>query len=233
MNKSKITPQLVIGIAVIALGILFTLDNMDLIRAREILRYWPAVFVAIGLVKFTQSDSTGGRIVGAGFITLGSLMVLDRLRWIDFSVWDLWPIFLILFGFSLVRGALRRRQVWYGVVGDKSHESDSYIKGMALMGGVVRTNDSQDFKGGELTAIMGGCEIDLRQASIKDGEATIEIFAFWGGVEMKVPEDWGIAVRAIPILGGIDDKTRPPKGGSKKKLVITGYCIMGGAEIRN
>jgi len=101
------------------------------------------------------------------------------------------------------------------------------------MGGVVRTNDSQDFQGGELTAIMGGCEIDLRQASIKSGEATIEIFAFWGGVEIKVPEDWGVDVQAIPLLGGIDDKSRPPKGGSKKKLIITGYAIMGGAEIRN
>ena len=101
------------------------------------------------------------------------------------------------------------------------------------MGGIVRNNDSQNFKGGELTAVMGGCEIDLRRASIAGGEAQIEIFAFWGGVEIKVPEDWSVTNKVVPIMGGIDDKSVPPKGGATKRLILTGYAIMGGAEIKN
>ena len=101
------------------------------------------------------------------------------------------------------------------------------------MSGFKRTSNTQNFKGGELTAIMGGCEIDLRQASIKDGEAVIDVFAFWGGIELKVPLDWSVVIEATPLLGGFDDKTRPPQGGSAKRLVVKGYAIMGGFEITN
>ena len=68
---------------------------------------------------------------------------------------------------------------------------------MAILGGVNRGNNSRDFRGGDLTAIIGGCEIDLRQAAI-NGEAAIDMFAMWGGIEMKVPEDWAVASRVTP-----------------------------------
>ena len=57
------------------------------------------------------------------------------------------------------------------------------------MGGVIRRSNSQTFEGADLTAVMGGCEIDLRQASMAPGgEAVIDVFAFWGGIDVKVPE---------------------------------------------
>jgi hypothetical protein len=80
---------------------------------------------------------------------------------------------------------------------------------------------------------MGGCEIDLRNASIESGDAIIDVFAFWGGVEIRVPMDWTVIVDATPLLGGFDDKTRPPETPSKKRLVLKGYAIMGGVEISN
>jgi predicted membrane protein len=159
-------------------------------------------------------------------------MILNRLDIIYFNIWHLWPVFIILFGYSLVRQALGRQRA-VGRDSSGMPESDSYIKGFALMGGVVRSSNSQDFRGGELTAVMGGCEIDLRNAVIKEGEAQLEIFAFWGGVEIKVPEDWTVVVQVVPIMGGVEDKSVPPKGGASKKLVLSGHCIMGGAEIRN
>ncbi len=231
-NPFRFSAQFVFGLSIIVLGLLFTLDNLDLINARDYLRYWPAVLVLVGIVKLMQPTGAPGRIFGAGLALLGSLMILDRLYLIDFNVWALWPVFIILFGYSLVRGAISRRQALDGKAPAIS-ESDSYMRGFALMGGVVRSSDSQDFRGGELTAIMGGCEIDLRRASIKEGEARLEIFAFWGGVEIKVPEDWAVIVQVIPIMGGVEDKSVPPKGGASKKLILTGHCVMGGAEIKN
>ena len=47
------------------------------------------------------------------------------------------------------------------------------------------------FRGADLIAVMGGCEIDLRQAAI-NGEAVIDVFCMWGGIEIRVPEDWTV-----------------------------------------
>ena len=237
-NSFRFSAQFIFGVGIIIFGLLFTLDNLDLIEAREYLRFWPAIFVIVGLAKIVQPGPTAAKVFGVALILLGSLMILDRLDLIYFNIWRLWPIFIILFGYSIVRGALGRQKVMEGntgFLGGKSvADSNSYIKGAALMGGVVRSSDSQDFRGGELTAVMGGCEVDLRRASMKEGtEARLEIFTFWGGVELKVPEDWAVVVQVTPIMGGVEDKSVPPKGGASKKLILTGQCIMGGAEVRN
>jgi predicted membrane protein len=79
---------------------------------------------------------------------------------------------------------------------------------------------------------MGGCELDLRHAAI-DGEAVIEIFALWGGIEIRVPEDWTVVSRVTPLLGGVDDTTRPPQSASRHRLVVRGFVVMAGVEIKN
>lgn len=226
----RFSAQFVFGLGIIVIGVLFTLDNLDLIYARDYLRYWPIILVLVGAVQIAQPQGTPGRILGILLLSAGSLMLLDRFDLIEFSIWDLWPVFIIIFGFSLLRGARGRSMSWGSKV---DSDSDDFIRGMAILGGFSRKNSSREFRGGELTAVMGGCEVDLRNASIKDAEATIEIFAFWGGVVIRIPEDWSVVVKVTPIMGGVEDSSFPPKGGTTKRLNITGFAIMGGAEIKN
>jgi hypothetical protein len=100
------------------------------------------------------------------------------------------------------------------------------------MGGVHRRASSQEFTGGTAMAVMGGCEIDLRQASLADGRATFDTFAMWGGVEIRVPEGWAVESHVVPLLGGFEDKTHPPSD-AKQRLVVTGIAIMGGVVVKN
>ena len=80
---------------------------------------------------------------------------------------------------------------------------------------------------------MGRCEIDLRTASIMTPfQPVLEVFAMWGGVEIKVPTDWTIVSQVDPIMGGYEDDTLPPREASKR-LVIRGLVIMGGIEVTN
>jgi predicted membrane protein len=88
-----------------------------------------------------------------------------------------------------------------------------------------------NFRGGEITAVMGGCALDLRNSSIQD-EAVVTVFAFWGGVTLKVPPDWTVVLNGTPIMGGFEEKTIAPPDNSKR-LIIRGYAIMGGVEVRN
>jgi hypothetical protein len=74
--------------------------------------------------------------------------------------------------------------------------------------------------------------VDLRDARIESGEAVIDTFAFWGGIEIIVPEDWQVACKGLPLMGGFEDKTRGAPD-AKQRLIVKGLAIMGGVEIKN
>jgi predicted membrane protein len=224
--------QFFIGLLVIFLGIVFTLDNLNVIYAHDILRFWPVFLVLYGLAKLA-SPAQHGKVFGLIVFLFGIGLLLHSFGVIEFRMRDWWPLILIVFGVSMLMKTRSRHHVFHNhrVVVDA--EPESFIHLVAVMSGYERKNNSQDFRGGEITAIMGGCELDLRSASINDGEAIIDVFAFWGGINIKVPEDWIIILRGTPIMGGIEDTTRPIKEETKKRLVVTGTVIMGGVEISN
>jgi uncharacterized membrane protein YadS len=55
----RFTPRLVLGLAVVLVGVLFTLDNLDLMDAGSLWDYWPLVFVVFGLAKMVDAPHTG------------------------------------------------------------------------------------------------------------------------------------------------------------------------------
>ena len=63
--------------------------------------------------------------------------------------------------------------------------------------------------------------------------AIIDVFVMWGGVEVRVPDDWTVDLQGTPMLAGFVDKTRPPALATEKRLVIRGLALMGGVEIKN
>ncbi|MDQ2871130.1 MAG: cell wall-active antibiotics response protein, partial [Acidobacteriota bacterium] len=117
--------------------------------------------------------------------------------------------------------------------------ADSTLNEFALMGGGDRVVRSQDFRGGEVTAIMGGFQIDLRGAAIGGDSAELEVFTLWGGVDLRVPEDWNVVVRGVPVLGVFSSSTRSAGSAvsegraAGKTLVVKGMSIMGGVEVKN
>lgn len=225
--RFRVTSQLLAGLFIIGAGVLFTLDNFGILDARAYLRFWPAALIAIGLVKYQQTGG-GGRLGASIFVVAGTWLLLDSLGIVDISIWQLWPLLLVLFGASLVWQGLRGRSCR----NSRTTEANATISGLAVLGGVTRGNNSRSFQGGDLTAVLGGCDIDLRQASI-DGEAVIDVFALCGGIELRVPDSWTVVGRVTPILGGFEDKTRAPQAASTPRLIVRGLAIMGGIEVKN
>ncbi len=223
--------QVLIGLFVIGMGVFFLLDNMNIIDMR--ITFFPALLVLIGTIKLMDYQSQGSRIVGGAFIAIGAAIALRQMGYLDFNPKQLWPLILIGVGGAVVWKALvGRRDIGNAVVKtDADGGDDSVVNATAIVGGFKRRIVSPNFRGGEVTAVMGGCEIDLRGSSIQ-GEAVINVFAAMGGIEFKVPTDWTVILHGTPILGGFDEKTMAPPDASKR-LVIKGYAIMGGVEVRN
>ena len=226
------TPQLLLGSMVIIAGILLTLDNLDIIDAARYIRFWPAGIIAIGLLKLFQSrERDGSGFTGAIFVLVGSWLLLEQTTVVRISVWDLWPVLLVFLGGFLVWQALTGPRVKTPAPSPSS-DANAVITGTAILSSVVRGNNSSNFRGGDLTAVMGGCEIDLRNASI-DGDAVIDVFALWGGIEIRVPADWTVVSQITPVLAGVEDKTRPPQTASRHRLILRGVIVMAGVEIQN
>ena len=227
--RPRFTPQVLLGLIVIVIGVLFTLDNLELIDAEAYLRYWPAALVAVGVLKLWQAREGHGWFGGLFLVALGSWMLLERMVYIRIDLRDVWPLFFVFLGGYMV---------WKGIGGPRrtrTADATAHMSALAIMAGIARGNTSQTFEGADLTAIMGGCEIDLRRASIAAGtDAVIDCFAFWGGSDIKVPEDWTVVLGVTPLMGGVEDKTRvSAQMASAKRLHIRGFAIMGGITVKN
>jgi predicted membrane protein len=230
-RRSFVTPQLVFGLIVSVIGVVLLLGNLGITEARHYLKYWPVALIALGLAKLLQSRSLPGAVGGMAWMLLGAWFLGWNLGWLQTSVWGVlktyWPALLVFFGLSLVWSTVRRR-----TGGGPTVDSRNEVRALAMLGGLKWASDAPNFQGGEVTAVMGGVHLDLRRASLR-GRAVLDTFAMWGGVELVVPEGWAVELQGTPILGGFEDKTRPPLDDNAPRLVVRGVAVMGGVEIKN
>jgi hypothetical protein len=218
----RVTPRLVIGLAIMLAGFLLALDSLGFADAGQVFRWWPLALIAVGVTKLlgNASQRSGAFLL----IMLGAALLALNLGLLSFP--RVAAIVLFLVGARIAWKALVPRTAVPG------SDGGSTLDVVAIMGGSKRGLSGTDFKGGQAFAFMGGSEIDLRRATMAGDEAVLDIFVLWGGVEVKVPEDWEVVSRGLPLLGGYVDNTRHSPG-AQKRLVVTGMAIMGGVEVKN
>lgn len=232
MRHKSPQQRVVTGVILALIGLVFLLDNFHVFDARNVLAFWPVVFIVVGVLKLTQARRPSGYMLGGGLVLAGVLLTLEHMGVIAVHWRDWWPVLLIALGIMVIfKGQLHSG-------GDTSDDGayratllDPRLDLTTVMGGSQLKVDSQDFRGGDLTVVMGGVELDFRNASITS-EATLHVFVAMGGMDIKIPTDWTVIVNGVPLLAGIEDKSVPPVNPTKR-LVITGYVIMGGIEIKN
>jgi predicted membrane protein len=229
-NRFQPTGRLVFGLVVITLGVLFMLDNLNIMEADVVLRWWPVALLAYGLMRLTgtlgRQNVTGGLIltlIGGWFL----LRTLGAFR-LDVIFTDFWPIVLVVVGGSMVAGAMRRARAPGG-----GADPSNRVSAFAFWSGVDRKVVTPDFQGGDLTAFMGGHDVDLRSAKMTEGSAVIDLLVMMGGVDLRIPEDWALSCEAVPIMGSVEDHTRPPAGEVRGRLILRGLVMMGGVEVKN
>ena len=225
-RRSIFGPRLILGLGVILVGLILTLENFDLLEAGDILIYWPVVLIAIGLTRIFSSNPSN-LVFALTLIGVGAWILMFNLEITDLEPWGFfWPILLIVVGGSLAFGSMRP-------AAPAGADPSSTLNAFAMLGGVERRSNTANFQGGELTAFMGGCAADLTRAKITEGRPVLRVFALWGGIEIRVPRDWSVDSRVLPLLGAYEDQTDPPSAGDGPRLMIRGVAIMGGVEVKN
>ncbi len=227
-SRSRVTPQAILGLLIVTYGLVLTADNLGWTETGDVMRFWPLLLVAFGLVKILQGDTTSGRVFGGVLILLGGWLTAEEVFGIGPEVERWWPLLLVALGGFIVYRA-SRGESWSSA--DARVTSDQTLSELAFWSGKVRRNASPNFRRADLTAVMGGVELDLRAAGTGGGEAIIDVFAWWGGVEITVPPDWAVSNQVVAIMGGADDKSTGTQD-AKHRLIVRGFVVMGGVEIK-
>lgn len=222
MNKN----QAVLGVTIIAVAVIILLSNINVVFARELASsWWPLLIVGVGLYILwnDRNNSTWGLIVtGAGIGLLVNTLGLFGLSFGDVFV----PILLLAVGLAVLSSANRGQPSR----SEQSSESEENVS--AILGGVSSRNNSSEYKGGSINAVLGGADLDLSKATIQN-ESVLRVWVLMGGVTLRVPEGVIVKQRTINILGGTEDKTVSVKDSQAPVLYVDGTITMGGMEIRH
>ncbi len=225
--------RIIISLFVIGVGVILLAENLGADIHINVWEWWPLILIFIGLGHFLRPEPQKQIFTALILIGLGLVFLSNTLDIFYFNIGDLWPVILIIIGLAMIRN-----HSWKS---SKEPLSQDALNFSMVMGGGEYRFSSKKFKGGKVTAFLGGGTLDLTEAEMEAGEVEIDIFTMMGGLEIRIPKHWQLNVQATPLMGGVEDKTytRQSDGSgldsphSGKKLTITGTIIMGGLEVRN
>lgn len=242
-KKYRHTPagKIVAGIWVVAVGAVLLSRQLG-VEYPTWLFTWPVLLIVIGIYISARHlfYNPGGYIL----MVIGGVFLLDMLTPdIKLSTF-IWPIVIITAGLFMIFKSNRRKKYykeeeevylkeWKERSTTKENFPDDTIETVAIFGGVKKNMISKNFKGGEITCILGGAEINLTQADIQ-GRVELEVTQVLGGTKLIIPSHWNVQPEMVAILGGIEDKRQMNSAvSSDKVLVLKGTSVLGGIEIKS
>lgn len=217
----------IIGLIFLIVGGGLVLDRADIWDFGQVLStWWPLFIIAIAALQLLTRSAP--LIFTLILIGIGLILQATRLDILPSEIWSyLWPTGLILIGVWLVLSRGRGP-------GSRNVADDS-VRTVVAFGGSNPRVTSKQFRGGSLTALFGGAELDLLDAGLAPEGAVLEVTAAFGGVEVAVPENWAVKVSGLPIFGGWDNKTRNPSDPDSEgpSLEVRCLALFGGVEVHN
>jgi len=234
-----------IAIVIIAAGVLLLLNSLRLIphELSRILITWQMLLIAIGTVSILTSRE---KVSGLIMIAIGGIFLVGKIYDLPVSAWNiLWPAVLIIVGVSLLYGNSRKPRFateLEAMTADKDEATPiepgnpEYINEVAIFGGNEKNMIMKRFRGGKITNIFGGSELNFSKTELAEGENFLEMLCVFGGSTLVVPPDWDIRMDVVSIFGGFSDKRFKRQDSPimpNKRLVIKGLVVFGGGELKS
>lgn len=234
--ESKMNRRIFVGVAFLIIGVLLTVDNLNIFRIDlpYYLFQWHSILIIVGVFMLTAKEKVG---FGITLMIIGGIFLLDDMAeyyyWnFGFSdIFDLWPLVLVGVGLSLIlkRNSDSQRE-------KKSFENElDYVDELAVFSGAERVVTSKEFKGGKLTSIFGGTSLNLLNSDLAWGTNVLDVFVLFGGCDIRVPADMNVKVKVTAIFGGFSDERKvinENEANDGKDLVIKGLVLFGGGEVK-
>jgi hypothetical protein len=187
-------------------------------------KLWPLAIILLGLIVLLTRTSTwmGGMII----LVLGGFLQLIALGVMGENVWGLlFPTLLILVGvlviFRLGRPSVSSAKRW--------DQMDHFT----IFSGLDVRPRIANFRGGSMTAVFGGSNIDLRDSVLSPEGARLELTAAFGGIGLIIPRDWRLDIDGIPLFGGWSNETTPTASAEGPVLTVRCLAMFGGIDIKN
>lgn len=224
--------RIVIGVILVLAGFFLVIRNTGFFPGfiDHVIFSWPMLLVVIGLViTLGASEKTAGLIIMA----VGGFFLIPTIFGETFHIYNMfWPAIFIIIGVILI---VSKRKGWDSFT-SRGASGNDYIDFVNIFGGGDRRIVSENFKGGKVTCIFGGMELDLTKARLAPGKNEVEIACIFGGATIIVPDNWFVTIEVTPILGGFTDSRKPIPGKTvdqTSQLVLRGAVIFGGGEIKS
>jgi len=213
--------RLFFGLLIVAVGTVLLLDNAGVLDAGEIFgTWWPAILILAGILTFAANPRHWP--VALIITAVGLAFLLSNLDIVDLGNFII-PAAIILVGLLVLFGR---------GLGARTEAGDR-VNSFNVFSGSEIASHSKQFQGGNITAVFGGAEVDLRDTLPAPG-AELDVFAAFGGVEVTVPQGWNVITRGLPLFGGIDNATaKDPVPADAPTLAVNATVLFGGLEIKH
>lgn len=224
----KRTSKIIGGIALVAFGIVWALELLDVISIS--LEGWWALFIIVPcFINIFNDRRKAGAIIGCG---IGILLLLAARSIIPWN--DIWKYMLclvaVVWGLTLLFFSNKKSS-------DRRHNSEQAAP--VVLDDNIEVNfgkqeysfDGQPLEGADVHVSFGFVGLDLRDADIRDG-AVINVDCSFGGIQIRLPKGVCINNRIDTTLAGVDcDCCTQPTDGAKT-IYLKGHCNFGGIEIK-
>ena len=231
-----------LGAALIAIGALFLIDALGVADVGAVLVWTPSLFIAFGLWRMVARRFRG--ILGPSIIVLVSALV--QMNMLDVDSVISFPAILIAAGVLLLLG--RKRLLGGGAPSPQSRAApaaageevefemdDGFLRVNAALGSADMRVTTDDFRGGEIRAVMGSAKLDMRDLGAPSPPAALDVNCVMGEIALRVPPDWSVRIDSSAVMGEAkDSRPRSPDAQSAAPdLIITGAVVMGSLKIED
>jgi hypothetical protein len=202
-----------VGLALIALGALLTLDAFEMVAATDVLAgWWPIAVVLAGLWWL----ATGAVLVGVVVAVVGGLLLTTTQDLVDVPVGELiLPGLLVVLGSALLHAGVKLRAARLGAsAGQQGPRTPASATGPSA------------------TAVFGDARLRIGEDGVDVGRVVVGATSMFGDVHVDVPAGWRIEDHLTRVLGDVTLPPSQPTYPESPVAELQGVVVFGDVRVR-